>query len=78
MRDDDWGPEDSAMTHLNAKLEEIPSAPHIPRSLCELLYTADETGIIDAGCCPVNALKIWKIVELAKSLGDNCPQELRM
>lgn len=76
---DDWDEEDSQRTRLLARLEEIPMAPHIPGSLCELLYTADETGIVDGLGIDVNdALKIWKIVELAKSLGDNCPQELRM
>lgn len=74
----DWNEEVSQRTRLLDKLEEIPVASHIPRSLGELLYTANETGILDSGVCVEDALKIWKIVELAKSLGDNCPQELRM
>ena len=78
MCDDDWDEEVSQRTRLLDRLEEIPIAPYIPGSLAELLYTADETGIIDYGVCPEDALKIWKIVELAKTLGDTCPQELRM
>lgn len=74
-----WDEEDSQRTRLLARLEEIPVAFHIPGSLRELLYTADETGIVDSLGIDVNdAVKIWKIVELAKQLGDNCPQELRM
>jgi len=46
--------------------------------LSELIYTASETGILDCGISFEDALTVWKIVELAKSLGDNCPQELRM
>lgn len=75
---DVWDEEVSQRTRLLARLEEIPVAPHIPYSLTELLYTAEETSILDGGVCPEDAVKIWKIVELAKSLGDNCPQELRM
>lgn len=74
---DDWGPEDSAMTRLQDRLEEIP-APHTVGSLVELLYTADETCCVECGISPEDAITIWKIVELAKSLGDNCPRELRM
>ena len=75
---DDWDEEDSQSTRLRARLDEIPVASHIPGSLAELLYTADETGILGCGISPEDAVKIWKIVELAKSLGDNCPQEFRM
>lgn len=45
--------------------------------LSELMYTASETGLIQ-NMSSVDAVIIWKIVELAKSLGDTCPQELRM
>ncbi|MNC39735.1 hypothetical protein D3C75_884070 [compost metagenome] len=45
--------------------------------LSELMYTASETGIID-NMSSVDAIIIWKIVELAKSFGDTIPDELRM
>lgn len=63
---------------LMGRLEEIPVAPRVPHSLNELLYTASETGVIDTGISEEDAIKIWKLVELAKTLGDTCPQELRM
>ena len=47
------------------------------RALSELMYTASETGLIE-NMSSIDAITIWKIVELAKSLGDTCPQELRM
>ncbi|MNR10002.1 hypothetical protein D3C85_1262290 [compost metagenome] len=75
---DDWDEEDSQRTRLQARLETIPVAPKQPRSLNELLYTASETSIIDFGISEEDALTIWKLVELAKSFGDTCPQELRM
>lgn len=63
---------------LRERLEDGMDAPRPPGSLNELLYTASETGILEDGISDKDALIIWKIVELAKSLGDNCPQELRM
>ncbi|MNI31417.1 hypothetical protein D3C73_853010 [compost metagenome] len=45
--------------------------------LSELMYTASETGLIE-NMSSVDAITIWKIVELAKSFQDTFPQELRM
>lgn len=47
------------------------------RTLSELMYTASETGLIE-NMSSVDAITIWKIVELSKSFGDNIPEELRM
>lgn len=47
------------------------------RALSELMYTASETGFIE-NMSSVDAITIWKIVELSKSFGDNIPEELRM
>lgn len=47
------------------------------RVLCELMYTASETGLIE-NMSSIDAITLWKIVELAKSFKDTLPQELRM
>lgn len=47
------------------------------RALSELMYTASETGLIE-NMSSVDAILIWKIVELAKSFGDTIPEEVRM
>lgn len=63
---------------LNERLDAIDFPEIGDHTFSELLYTASECGLIDYGISSVDALTVWKIVELAKTLGDNCPQELRM
>lgn len=63
---------------LNERLDAIEDSKFADHTLNELLYTASECGIIDYGITNADALTVWKIVELAKTLGDNLPQELRM
>lgn len=66
------------LAHLKARLAEIDlDLLGHERTLSELMYTASENGLI-YNMSSVDAGIIWQIVELAKSLGDNCPQELRM
>lgn len=55
----------------------VPNFEGNERALSELMYTASETGLIE-NMSSVDAITIWKIVELAKSFGDNIPDELRM
>ena len=70
--------ERSQLAHLKARLSEIETdLVGKERTLAELMYTASENGLI-YNMSSVDAVIIWKIVELAKSLGDTCPQELRM
>lgn len=69
--------ERSQLQHLKQLLNTIPSPDTEGSALAELMYTASENGLIE-NISSVDAVIIWKIVELAKSLGDTCPQELRM
>lgn len=62
---------------LKALLGTIPSPDTEGSALAELMYTASENGLI-YNMSSVDAVIIWKLVELAKSFGDTCPQELRM
>lgn len=75
----EWDDEYSQATRLREHLAKIPE-PDLQgreRVLSELMYTASETGLIES-MSSIDAIALWKIVELAKSLGDTCPQELRM
>ena len=75
--DDDC--ERSQLTYLKEFLNTInqPDLDGRERTLSELMYTASETGLIE-NMSSVDAILIWKIVELAKTFGDNIPQEVRM
>lgn len=75
MSDDDY--KNTQCELLNTRLEAIENPELAGNTLSELIYTASETGLIDFAVYE-DALTIWKLVELAKTLGDNCPQELRM
>lgn len=66
------------LSHLKARLAGIElNLSGQERTLSELMYTASETGLIE-NMSSVDAITIWKIVELSKSFGDNIPEELRM
>lgn len=71
--------ERSQLQYLKQFLNTIPQ-PDLQgheRALSELMYTASETGLIE-NMSSVDAILIWKIVELAKSFGDTIPEEVRM
>lgn len=69
--------ERTQLLRLKELLSATPSPSLEGSALAELMYTASENGLI-YNMSSVDAVIIWKLVELAKSFGDTCPQELRM